>query len=73
MNRDILQGKWKQMRGKAKEWWGQLTDDDLDRVEGKRDQLAGMLQAKYGYSKDKAEEEINRFLDQSEDKDPVRR
>ena len=44
MNNDILEGKWKQMRGQAKEWWGKLTDDDLDRVAGKSEQLIGLLQ-----------------------------
>ena len=64
MNRDILEGKWKQVRGQMKEWWGQLTDDDLDRVGGKRDELVGLLQEKYGYAKEKAEEEIDRRLNQ---------
>ena len=58
MNRDILEGKWKQMRGRMKEAWGKLTDDDLDRVDGRLDRLAGLLQSKYGYARDKAEEEI---------------
>lgn len=62
MNEDILQGKWKQVRGKAKEWWGELTDDDLDKIEGKSDRLVGLLQEKYGYTRQKAEEEINRRL-----------
>jgi uncharacterized protein YjbJ (UPF0337 family) len=64
MNRDILEGKWKQVRGQMKQWWGQLTDDDLDRVDGKRDKLVGLLQEKYGYARDKAEEEIDRRLNQ---------
>jgi uncharacterized protein YjbJ (UPF0337 family) len=64
MNRDILEGKWKQVRGQMKQWWGQLTDDDLDRVGGKRDKLVGLLQEKYGYAKEKAEEEIDRRLNQ---------
>jgi uncharacterized protein YjbJ (UPF0337 family) len=60
LNEDILEGKWKQMRGQAKEWWGKLTDDDLDRVEGKSEQLIGLLQEKYGYTRERAEEEFNR-------------
>jgi len=60
MNDTILQGKWKQMRGSAKEWWGKLTDSDLDRVEGKVDNLTGVLQEKYGYTREKADEEIAR-------------
>ena len=62
MNKDILEGKWKQVRGQAKEWWGKLTDDDLDKVAGKYERLAGVLQEKYGYTKQQAEEEINRRL-----------
>jgi uncharacterized protein YjbJ (UPF0337 family) len=57
MNNDICEGKWKQVRGKAKEWWGKLTDDDLDKVEGKFDKLIGLLQEKYGYTKQQAIEE----------------
>jgi uncharacterized protein YjbJ (UPF0337 family) len=63
MNQDIFEGKWKEMRGHAKEWWGKLTDDDLERVEGKADQLIGILQQKYGYTKEEAEEELNKRLD----------
>ena len=63
MNQDIFEGKWKEMRGQVKEWWGKLTDDDLDRVEGKADQLVGILQQKYGYTKQHAEQEINRRLE----------
>ncbi len=63
MNQDIFEGKWTEMKGQVKEWWGKLTDDDLDRVEGKADQLVGLLQQKYGYTKQYAEEEINRRLE----------
>jgi len=62
MNVDILKGKWKEMKGKVKEQWGNLTDDDLDRIEGRSDQVIGLLQQRYGYAKDKAEEEYNRFV-----------
>ena len=62
MDKDVLEGKWKQMRGQAKEWWGKLTDDDLDRAEGKSEQLIGLLQEKYGYTRERAEEEFNRRL-----------
>ena len=55
MNKDILEGKWKQIRGEAKAWWGKLTDDDLDRANGKFDVLAGLLQEKYGYTRQRAE------------------
>jgi len=66
MNRDILEGKWKQLRGRMKEAWGKLTDDDLDRVDGRLDNLAGLLQSKYGYARDKAEEEIKRIFSDDE-------
>ncbi len=58
MNKDILEGRWKQIRGEAKSWWGKLTDDDLDRAAGKVDILAGLLQEKYGYTRERAVEEI---------------
>ena len=61
MNWDRIAGDWKQFSGKAKEQWGKLTDDDLTRIAGKRDQLEGLLQQRYGYAKDKAKEEIDRW------------
>ena len=61
MNRDVLEGNWKQVRGRIKEMWGKLTDDDLDTIDGKRDRLVGKLQERYGYAKDKAEQELDRF------------
>jgi uncharacterized protein YjbJ (UPF0337 family) len=60
MNKDIVEGKWKQMQGEAKAWWGKLTDDDLDRAAGKFDVLSGMLQEKYGYSRQRAANEIDK-------------
>jgi uncharacterized protein YjbJ (UPF0337 family) len=62
MNADIMEGKWKQMRGQMKEWWGKLTDDDFDVIAGKRDQLVGKLQEKYGWAKRDAEDEVARRL-----------
>ncbi len=62
MNRDMLQGKWKQLRGEAKVWWGTLSDNDLDRIGGRFDVLAGMLQQKYGISRRQAEEDIDKHL-----------
>jgi uncharacterized protein YjbJ (UPF0337 family) len=62
MNADILKGKWKQIQGEAKKWWGDLTDDELTRVDGEQDKLVGLLQEKYGYSKEKAEAEIDQRL-----------
>lgn len=63
MNEDILKGLWKQFRGEVKETWGELTDDDLDRIDGARDKLAGKLQERYGYTRERAEDEVNRFVD----------
>jgi uncharacterized protein YjbJ (UPF0337 family) len=62
MNTDIVKGKWKQIRGQSKKWWGKLTDDDLDVIDGNRDLLIGRLQERYGYSKDRAAQEINERL-----------
>ena len=61
MDEDKMKGQWNQISGKAKEKWGELTSDDLDRIEGKRDQLVGTLQKKYGYAKEKAEREAEDF------------
>lgn len=59
MNWDQVAGRWKEFKGKAKEQWGELTDDELDKVEGKRDQMVGLIQRKYGYAKDQAEKEVD--------------
>ncbi|MGH7369211.1 MAG: CsbD family protein [Candidatus Rokuibacteriota bacterium] len=66
MNKDILAGKWKEIRGRAKEQWGKITEDELDRAEGKADQMVGLLQQRYGYTKEKAQEEYDRFLTDQE-------
>jgi uncharacterized protein YjbJ (UPF0337 family) len=66
MNRDILAGKWKEMKGRVKEQWGKITDDELDRAEGRADQMVGLLQQRYGYTREKAEEEYDRFLQGAE-------
>lgn len=61
MNWDTIKGNWKQMTGKVKAKWGKLTDDDLTTIAGKRDELAGKLQERYGYAKDQAEKELDDF------------
>jgi uncharacterized protein YjbJ (UPF0337 family) len=63
MNRDILEGKWTEMKGKVKEQWGKLTDDDLNQAEGRAERLIGLLQQRYGYARDEAEQEYNRFAE----------
>jgi uncharacterized protein YjbJ (UPF0337 family) len=61
MNWEQITGNWTQFKGKLKEKWGKLTDDDLTTIDGKRDQLVGLLQEKYGYQKEQAEKELNAF------------
>ncbi len=62
MSSNILKAQWKQLRGEIKKHWGELTDDDLDQVEGEWDKFIGLLQEKYGYTKEKAEAEIADLL-----------
>ena len=59
---DILMGKWHELKGQVRQQWGKLTDDDLLRLSGKTEELAGVLQQRYGYDKAKAETEINNWL-----------
>ena len=66
MNKDIFEGKWKQVRGEIRGWWGKVTDDDLDKVAGQFDVFVGLLQEKYGYSREQAEEEINQKMNEYE-------
>jgi uncharacterized protein YjbJ (UPF0337 family) len=61
MNQDTFEGNWKQLKGKVREEWGKLTDDDLEAIAGKRDQLVGRLQERYGLAKDAAESHIDDF------------
>lgn len=62
MNNDVFEGKWKQLKGRIRETWGELTDDEVDQIQGKHTVLVGKLQEKYGYSREEAEREINDFL-----------
>jgi uncharacterized protein YjbJ (UPF0337 family) len=59
MNWDKIAGQWKQYKGKAKEKWGKLTDDEMDVIQGKRDQLVGKIQERYGIAKDQAEKDVD--------------
>ena len=60
VNQDSLAGQWKQMRGDLKSWWGKLTDDDLEWIGGQKDKLIGSLQERYGYTRERAQQEIER-------------
>jgi uncharacterized protein YjbJ (UPF0337 family) len=62
MNWDRVEGNWKQFKGQVQQKWGNLTNDDLDVIEGKRTELAGRLQQRYGMAKDAAEREIDSWL-----------
>lgn len=63
MNNDIVAGKWTQLKGRIREKWGQLTDDDFDVAQGNAEYLSGKLQERYGWAKDRAEREIKQFTD----------
>ena len=62
MNRDIIEGNWTQLKGQIQKQWCKLTNDDLDVIEGKRKELVGRVQERYGYAKDQAEKEVDSFL-----------
>jgi uncharacterized protein YjbJ (UPF0337 family) len=61
MNKDIIEGKWRQLKGNIKTRWGKLTDDDLDHADGNREYLVGKVQERYGLARDKAEREVKDF------------
>ena len=67
MNQDQMSGKWKQVKGKIKEQWGKLTDDDLTVLEGNSDQLTGKVQERYGIAKEEAEKQVREFRDRNKD------
>jgi uncharacterized protein YjbJ (UPF0337 family) len=67
MNEDRMSGKWKEVKGKIKEQWGKLTDDDLDVIAGKRDQLLGRIQQRHGVARDEAERQVDTFERQNPD------
>jgi len=60
MNTDTFEGQWRQMRGELRSWWGRLTENDLERIAGKKDRLIGLLQEKYGYTREAAQQEMER-------------
>jgi len=62
MNWDQIEGKWKEMKGQLREKWGNLTDDDLEMIAGRRDQLIGRLQVRYGIAKEDASKQVDEFV-----------
>ncbi len=71
MNEDILKGQWKQLRGPIKQWWSVLTDDDLNKINGRRDLLISKLQEKYGFTKEQAMHDIDDRLAQFRQPTPM--
>jgi uncharacterized protein YjbJ (UPF0337 family) len=67
MNQEQAAGNWKIFKGKIKEQWGKLTDDDLTQIEGNRDQLLGTVQKRYGIAKEEAERQVNEFRNRNAD------
>ena len=62
MNEDTLKGQWLQLKGKAREKWGKLTDDDLDKIQGQTEQLVGRVQERYGVARDEAKRQVDTWL-----------
>lgn len=67
MNQDIFAGQWKHMRGELKAWWGKLADDDFERIGGQKDTLISVIQEKYGYAREQAQQEVERRLKEYDD------
>ncbi len=65
MNKDIIQGQWKELKGKLQQQWGKLTDDEISQLKGSYDELEGLLQKRYGYKRDEVEKEIELFVDKN--------
>lgn len=62
MNKDIIKGNWKEVKGKIRQQWGKLTDDDVEKMKGSHEELVGKLQSTYGYQKDQAQKEVDDFV-----------
>ena len=71
MNEDILKSQWQQIRGQIKIWWSVLTDDDLNKINGRRDRLIGLLQQKYGFTQEQATRELDDHLAQLKQTTPM--
>jgi len=61
MNRDKIEGNWKQLKGKAKQQWGELTDSEIDQIDGNREELVGLIQERYGYTREEAEKNVDEW------------
>jgi uncharacterized protein YjbJ (UPF0337 family) len=68
MNDDTLKGQWKQLKGRVREQWGKLTNDDVDQIEGQSEQLVGKVQERYGIAKDEARRQVDSWLNSSNDR-----
>ncbi len=62
VNADVLKGKWKEIKGSIKQKWGDLTDDEITKVEGREDEFLGLLQQKYGYTREEAKKQYEEFM-----------
>jgi uncharacterized protein YjbJ (UPF0337 family) len=65
MNKDIFKGKWQEFKGKIKQQWGEISDDELSKLKGNIEELSGLIQKKYGYTKDRVLKEINDFIERN--------
>lgn len=65
MNKDIIQGDWKKLKGSAQKTWGKITNDDFDQIEGNREKLLGSIQKSYGIARDEAEKQVKKWEDDS--------
>ncbi len=68
MNKDQLEGQWKQMKGSAKEKWGKLTDDDLDEIQGRQQVLVGKIQERYGHDREAAKKAVDSWMSEHDDR-----
>lgn len=73
MNWDTVEGNWNQWKGRLKEKWGDLTDDDIQMLDGRKDQIAGKLQERYGMARDQAERELDNWANDYRDRDRTNR
>jgi uncharacterized protein YjbJ (UPF0337 family) len=72
MNEDTLKGQWTQIKGRVREQWGKLTNDDLDQIQGRAEQLIGKVQERYGIQRDEAKRQVDDFLRHAEPTAPRR-